>query len=155
MGPSSARPIWSSTATLERPPAESLPMPTLTIEDRTATGRPTGSIPLPGLPDHITLRELIRLRVREEVARYNLRPTDLFQGLVRPEGATQAKDGFRMPRRRPIDWQKQADIAVDRFQTNGFFVLVNGKQVVDLETRLDLVGTMDVGFIRLMPLVGG
>jgi hypothetical protein len=42
---------------------------TLTIEDRTATGRPTGTIDLPDVPDRITLRDLIRLRVREEVAR--------------------------------------------------------------------------------------
>jgi hypothetical protein len=130
-------------------------MPSLTIEDRTATGRPTGSITLPDLPDSITLRELIRLRVREEVARYNLRPTDTFKGLVQPDGATQTTDGFRMPARRPIDWAKQADVAIDRFGRNGFFVLVNGKQVVDLETHLDVADALDVGFIRLTPLIGG
>jgi hypothetical protein len=130
-------------------------MPSLTIEDRTATGRPTGSITLPDLPDRITLRELVRLRVREEVARYNLRPTDTFHGLVQPDGAEQAIDGFRMPNRRPINWEKQADIAIDRFGRNGFFVLVNGKQVVDLDASLELTDTLDVGFIRLTPLIGG
>jgi hypothetical protein len=130
-------------------------MPSLTIEDRTATGRPTGSITLPDLPERITLRELIRLRVREEVARYNLKPSGTFAGLVQPDGATQTVDGFRMPTRRRIDWEKQADIAIDRFGRNGFFVLVNGKQVVDLDASLDLAGTMDVGFIRLTPLIGG
>ena len=130
-------------------------MPSLTIEDRTATGRPTGSITLPDLPDRITLRELIRLRVREEVARYNLKPSDLFHGLIQPDGADQAVDGFRMRVRRRIDWEKQADVAIDRFGRNGFFVLVNGKQVEDLETELDLAGSMDVGFIRLTPLIGG
>ena len=39
-------------------------MPTLTIEDRTATGRPTGTIDLPDVPDRITLRDLIRLRAK-------------------------------------------------------------------------------------------
>ena len=130
-------------------------MPSLTIEDRTATGRPTGSITMPDLPDRITLGELIRLRVREEVARYNLRPTSLFKGLVQPDGAAQAVGGFAMPSRRRIDWERQADIAIDRFGRNGFFVLVDGKQVVDLDTSLDLTGTLDVGFIKLTPLVGG
>jgi hypothetical protein len=131
-------------------------MPSLTIVDRTSTGDPTGSITLPGLPDRITLRELIRLRVREEVARYNLRPSDVFHGLVQPVGSEPAIDGFKMPARRPIDWQTHADVAIDRFLSNGFFVLVNGKQVVDLETRLDLnVEHLDVRFIRLTPLVGG
>jgi hypothetical protein len=130
-------------------------MPSLTIEDRTATGRPTGSITLPDLPERITLRELIRLRVREEVARYNLRPSLTFKGLVQPEGATQALDGFAMPKKRRIDWERQADIAIDRFGRNGFFVLVDGKQIVDLDAQLDLGRTMDVGFIRLTPLIGG
>ena len=130
-------------------------MQTLTIEDRTATGKPVGTITLPDLPDSITLRDLIRTRVREEVARYNLRPVSIFTGLVQPEGANQTVDGYLMPRPRPIDWQRQADIAIDRFERNGFFVLVDGKQVVDLDARLDLTGTLDVGFVKLTPLVGG
>ncbi len=130
-------------------------MATLTIEDRTSTGDPTGSITLPGLPDRITLRQLIRLRVREEVARYNLRPSDVFRGLVQPDGAEPTSDGFRMAARQPIDWQLQADVAIDRFQANGYFVLVNGRQVVDLETRLDLTDDPHVRFVRLTPLVGG
>lgn len=130
-------------------------MPTLTIDDRTASGRSMGSITLPGLPDRIALRELIRLRVRDEVARYNLSPSGTFRGLVQPHGSEQTHDGFRMTTRRPINWEKQADIAIDRFGRNGFFVLVNGKQVVDLDAELDLTHTMDIGFIRLTPLIGG
>jgi len=38
-------------------------------------------------PEVICLRELIRLRVREEVARYNAPPTPRFHGLIRPEEA--------------------------------------------------------------------
>lgn len=121
-------------------------MPSLTIEDQTSTGDPTGSITLPDLPDRITLRELIRMRVREEVARYNLRPWGIFEGLVQPLG---------LPDRQPIDWGKQADAAIDLFVGGGFIVLVNGRQVVELETRLDLRGDLDVRFIRLTPLVGG
>ena len=130
-------------------------MPSLTVEDRTATGRPTGSITLPDLPERITLRDLIRLRVREEVARYNLKPIDTFRGLVQPDGSTQTIDGFRLPKPRRIDWERQADIAIDQFGRNGFFVMVDGKQVVDLDATLDLRGPMDVGFIRLTPLIGG
>ena len=130
-------------------------MPSLTLEDRTATGRPTGSITLPDLPERITLRDLIRLRVREEVARYNLRPIDRFQGLVQPEGSTRTADGFHLPRPRRIDWERQADVAIHQFERNGFFVMVDGKQVVDLDATIDLMKPSDVGFIRLMPLIGG
>ena len=103
-------------------------MPALTIEDRTATGRPTGTgITLPDLPDRITLRELIRTRVREEVARYNLQPLAMFRGLVQPDESDATSDGYRMHRARPLDWQRQADVAIRSFERNGFFVLVDRK----------------------------
>jgi len=130
-------------------------VPSLTIEDRTSTGDPAGTITLPDLPDRITLRELIRTRVREEVARYNLRPWGIFGGFVQPAGSEPTTDGFRLPEREPLDWQAQADVAIDWFLANGFIVLVNGAQVVDLETRLDIRGDLDVRFIRLTPLAGG
>ena len=131
-------------------------MATLTIEDRTATGTPIGHIDLPDMPERITLRDLIRLRVREEVARYNLRPLEEFQGLVQPEGAVPlGRAGYRLATPRRLDWEKQADAACDSFLRNGFFVLVNGRQLTELDDSIELVGTMDVGFIKLTPLVGG
>jgi hypothetical protein len=129
---------------------------TLTIEDRTATGTPIGHIDLPDMPDRITLRDLIRLRVREEVARYNLKPVEAFHGLVQPDGAVPlGRLGFRLAKPRRLDWEKQAEIACDSFERNGFFVLVNGKQVTELDDTIELVGAVDVGFIKLTPLVGG
>src|SRR6476660_7218996 len=104
-------------------------MPSVTIHDRTSTGDPTGSITLPGLPDGITLRQLIRTRVREEVARYNLGPWGIFRGLIQPAGSEPTIDGFRLPKREALDWHVQADAAIDRFLANGFIVLVNGTQV--------------------------
>lgn len=130
-------------------------MATLTIQDRTATGTPTGSIDLPNVPDRVTLRDLIRLRVREEVARYNLAPGLEFVGLVQPDGATPGRHGYQMPAPRRIEWERQADIAIDSFLRNGFFVMVNGRQETDLEHEIALGSDLDVGFIKLTPLVGG
>jgi hypothetical protein len=120
-------------------------MPSLTIEDRTSTGDPTGSITLPDVPDGITLRELIRLRVREEVADRNLRPLGIFT------------DFFKGPdtMRQPIAWQAQADAAIALFEASGYIVLVNGVQVTDLETRIRLRRDLTVRFVRLTPLAGG
>jgi hypothetical protein len=130
-------------------------MPSLTIEDRTGTGRPVGTITMPNVPDRITLRDLIRLRVREEVARYNLRPSAQFQGLVQPEGSTPAPRGFRMQTPRRVDWELQADAAIQSFERNGFFVMINGRQEQDLDAPIVLSDTLDVGFVRLTQLVGG
>jgi hypothetical protein len=130
-------------------------MPTLTIEDRTATGRPVGRIDLPNVPERVTLRDLIRLRVREEVARYNLNPGPEFTGLVRPSDAEPAARGYRMHTPRPIDWVRQADIAIESFGRNGFFVMVNGTQETSLDAEISLSGQLDVWFVKLVPLVGG
>ena len=118
-------------------------MPSVTIHDRTSTGDPAGTITLPGLPDGITLRQLIRLRVREEVARANVGAWRVLLGHPPAD-----------PKRKPIDWEVQADAAIDLFLANGFIVLVNGVQVIDLETRIDIKRDPDVRFIRLTPLEG-
>jgi hypothetical protein len=127
----------------------------ITITDQTASGKSTGSISLSGISDRTTLRDLIRTRVREEVAAYNLKPLKKFQGLVMPEGGEQGRNEFIMDRPRRIDWEKQAEVAVKAFERNGFFVLVGGTQVTDLDQKLDLADGAEVGFVRLVPLIGG
>ena len=130
-------------------------MATLVIQDRTASGTPIRTLDPIDLPDRFTLRDLIRTRVRDEVARYNLRPSQVFAGLVQPVGATQTADGYAVPNRARIDWERQADVALKAFERNGFFVLVNGRQVTELDEEIVMGETMDVGFIKLTPLVGG
>lgn len=83
-------------------------MATVTFRDETATGRPLEEFALPDLPDSISARELVRLRVREEVARYNAAPTATYNGLVRPVDAEVELNGYRMGARRWIDWERQA-----------------------------------------------
>ena len=127
----------------------------VTIRDETATGRPTGNVVIIDVPGTITLRDLIRLRIREEVARYNASPTDRFQGLVRPTEAEEDLNGYRMRSRRHIVWEQQADAALEAFDRNGFFVLVGDRQVDDLDEMLSLDEASDVAFVRLVPLAGG
>jgi hypothetical protein len=107
------------------------------------------------IPGTVTLRELIGLRVREEVARYNAQPTERFRGLVRPTEAEEDLNGYRMRTPTRIDWERQADAAVTAFGRNGFFVLVTDRQVEDLDEELTLDEASDVAFVRLVPLVGG
>ena len=130
-------------------------MASIVVQDRTATGKPVGSIELLDLPDRFTLRDLIRTRVREEVARYNLHPTGVFAGFVQPDGGSPTAGGYAMPTPRRLDWERQAAIAIKAFGRNGFFVIVDGRQVTELDEELPLTGTSDIGFIKLTPLVGG
>jgi hypothetical protein len=106
-------------------------MPDALVRDETMTGREIDSWTLPGLPDTVTARELIRLRVREEVARLN------------------AAEGGR------IDWESEAAAACTSFTRNGFVMLAGEHQVEDLDELIDLRRGDAIAFIRLVPLAGG
>lgn len=72
-----------------------------------------------------------------------------------PDGAEMTSRGFRMPTRRHVDWERQADKALEAFEKNGFFVLVADRQVTDPDEVLELAPDTDIRFIRLVQLMGG
>lgn len=41
------------------------------------------------------------------------------------------------------------------FERNGFLVLVDGRQVSELDERIELRADSEVEFVKLVPLVGG
>jgi hypothetical protein len=130
-------------------------MATVTFRDETATGKPVTEFEVAGLPARMTVRELIRLRVREEVARHNARPSDRFNGLIRPDGTEAELNGYRFREPRRIDWERQTEIAERAFLSNGFFVLAGDHQVEELDEVVDLTTNPDLVFIKLVALVGG
>jgi hypothetical protein len=127
----------------------------LTVYDETPTGRRSDSLVLPDVPTHITARELIRLRVREEVARYNASLGPVFQGLVQPGEAEIVRGGYRLREPRRLDWERQADAACTAFARNGFVLLVGQRQVEEPDEVLDLADGAEVAFVKLVALVGG
>lgn len=129
-------------------------MTTAVMVDETPSGRELGRFEL-DLPDAITVRDLIRARVREEVARYNTAPTGSFRTLIRPDGADEDASGYRMRKPRRLDWEQQAEVAVNAFVRGRFFLLVAGRQVEALEAEVDLSEANAVTFVKLVPLVGG
>lgn len=130
-------------------------MATVALRDETATGGALASLSLTGLPDRLTVRELLRLRVREEVARHNAAPSRQFTGLVRPDDAELIPGGYRLRHTRDLDWERQADIAERAFAGNGFILLIGDRQVEDLDEMVDLDVCEEVVFIKLIQLVGG
>lgn len=130
-------------------------MATVTFRDETVTGKPVTEWEVAGLPERMTVRELIRLRVREEVARHNAGPTTRFNGLVRPDDAETDLNGYRLREPRRIDWERQAETAERAFQSNGFFLLAGDRQAEDLDEVVDLTTDPDLVFIKLVALAGG
>jgi hypothetical protein len=125
------------------------------FRDETATGKRLEELEIAGLPERMTVRELVRLRVREEVARHNARPSRTFHGLVRPDEAEIELNGYRLREARHIDWERQADIAEKAFAGNRFFVLAGDRQIDDLAEVINLTGSPELVFIKLVQLVGG
>lgn len=127
----------------------------LTVIDERMGRDERTTLTLRGLAQRTTLRDLIRTRVREEVARFNSEPTTQFNGLVRPVGAEEDLNGYRLEQPRRLDWEEQARVAEEAFMRNGFFVLVGERQVEELDEELDLTADTEIRFVRLTPLVGG
>jgi hypothetical protein len=127
----------------------------IVLADTTASGTETARLLLDDVPSPIRLRDLIRHRVREEVARYNAAPVPRFNGLVQPTDAERTLNGYVLRTPRTLDWEAQADAAVRAFGRNGFFVFAGERQVEDLDEELTLAEADVVSFLRLVPLVGG
>lgn len=127
----------------------------LTITDETFSGTVTNEINIEFEQVEITVKDLIEQRVSQEVAKYNNRVIEKFNGLIQPTEKENLLNAFSKKEFRMIDGEQQVYIALDAFQKNGFFVLVDDKQVESLEERIQLRPMMKVSFIKLVPLVGG
>ena len=131
---------------------------TLKIRDETTVGLggdEDRDFTLDVMGGRITVRELIRTRVANEVRDYNLSQPEYFRGLVQPTDAERSLNGFRMRKRRRIDPEKQFELAIKAFYANGFIVLVNDRQVDELEEEIEIRPDTTFTFLKLVPLVGG
>jgi len=127
----------------------------LTIHDATLFGENTNALSLDFLNEKITVGELIRERIYEEVRQYNVTEPKYFRGLVQPSKAETVLNGVRLRERRKVDWEEQYRLALDAFTRNGFFILVDDRQVEHLDETITITPKTEVSFIKLVPLVGG
>ena len=126
---------------------------TLSVHDETTTGESASAGTVQFDTASLALREIIRLRVQQEVARFNEADYEVFQGLVQPEESERVLNGVRT---RPVlDWQKQYTKAIAAFKGNCFLVLLDDRQIMDLDETLHLNAHSKLTFLRLVPLVGG
>ncbi|WP_031477660.1 hypothetical protein [Streptomyces bicolor] len=127
----------------------------VTFVDETTSGSRSAGWGLEIAEERLTVRELIRRRVFQEVAEYNAGTPEVFQGLVQPQDAERVLNGYAMRARRRIDPEAQTELALKAFAGNGFLVLVGDRQVTDLDEEIELTLGTQVTFLKLVPLVGG
>ena len=127
----------------------------LKIRDENATGEFLSETILYFPAEEVSVRELIHQRVKEEVEKYNQSLTGRFMGLIQPTDSEAELNGFKMKKNRPVNIEKQQKTAIEAFERNGFFLLVNDTQVTELDHTFIITPNTQVGFIKLVPLVGG
>ncbi|MFF8941030.1 hypothetical protein ACF1A5_01905 [Streptomyces sp. NPDC014864] len=130
-------------------------MAIVTFVDETTAGDRGAGWGLEIAEERLTVRELIRRRVFQEVAEYNARTPRVFQGLVQPRDAERVLNGYALRTPRRIDPGAQAGLALAAFAGNGFLVLVGDRQVTDPDEEVELAPGTEVTFLKLVPLVGG
>jgi hypothetical protein len=130
---------------------------TLTIRDEALSGEPLHEWVLEVLTERLTIRELFRSRVYQEVQDYNRRRGEQFVGLVPPDEPTEATlNRPKAPKaHRPIDWKRQYDRALEAFEKKQVLVLMDDRQAESLDEEVVVGPKTTVTFLRLMPLVGG
>ena len=130
-------------------------MKTITIQDESATGKILHELLLELADEIISVKELIRLRVFAEVERYNAQKNLDFQGLIQPTQQEQQLNQTAKNKKKLVDAEQQLYVALEAFQNNGFFLLVDNQQVTDLDSEIILTKNTAISFIKLTPLVGG
>lgn len=136
-------------------------MAAIAVRDETTSGTVSRRFTLEFPTERVTVRELIRERVYQEVDDFNLRQREGrvgpagFQGLVQPREEEATLNGVKVKKRREIDWKKQFEKACEGYERNQILVLVGERQTEGLGEVIEIGKGTEVTFLRLVMLVGG
>ncbi len=103
----------------------------------------------------VTVREIITERVHQEVRKYNQQKMGYRHFLVTPKDDELRLNNPAGKKKRPVNAERQVEVALKAFYSNGFFILVDEVQAEELEEVVIIKPSTVVSFIKLTPLVGG
>jgi hypothetical protein len=111
------------------------------------------------LTERISVEDLVRERVRQEVLQFNRKCGQEFRGLVQPSNAEAVLNGrstaFRMKEHRPLDVDEQVRLALEGFTNNSYFILIDDQQAESLDQEFSIGPQTRISFVKLIPLIGG
>jgi hypothetical protein len=128
---------------------------TLTMTDASISGKATNSLEVQFSTALTTVKDIIEARVRAEVDQYNQKMPEYFKGLIEPGEAEKTLNGYKLKEKRKLDAEKQCFVALEAFQKNGFFLLIDNIQSEALDQMIVINEHTKISFIKLTPLVGG
>jgi hypothetical protein len=104
----------------------------------------------------VNAREIVCSRVRMEVERHNSDQSPrIFASLVTPAYQECELNGAQRPPRRPLDAERQVEVALDAVRKGRVIIMFNGEQVRDIDAPLEVTPVSEARFLKLVPLVGG
>lgn len=132
-----------------------MPAISISIKDKTSGGDIINEIMISLERELTTLKDIIEARVYAEVEMHNNKLPEYFRGLVQPKDAEHTLNGYKLKGSRKVDPEQQAFIALNAFQRNGFFVLIDNKQATSLDQEVLVNTQTTISFLKLTQLVGG
>ncbi|MBD3637007.1 MAG: hypothetical protein HUJ25_06640 [Crocinitomicaceae bacterium] len=134
-------------------------MTTITLRDETNVGTLVQELEIQIENNKISVKDLIAARVKKEVDIYNQQSKEFYtNGLVMPteyEKSLNSNSNATKIKRAHVDFEKQLYVALEAFQRNGFFILIDDEQCESLEMEVMLSPDSKISFLKLTPLVGG
>ncbi len=130
-------------------------MPAITIRDDTFPGGQTGEVTLELLTERVAVRELIRARVYQAVREHQARCARPAPAAFQPTETERRLNGTSAPHSRRLDWEREYERAIQTFQRGAVLVLVDDRQLTDLDEEVELRPETRIAFLRLVPLAGG
>ena len=133
---------------------------TVTLCRETTSGEKSDFVLADFLDEITTPRELIRRWVYEAARERNQQPIGPFGSRVQPSEMETLLNGYEDHSpltRQPIkvDWEQAYAEAITAFTRNRYFVLVDNRQMTNLDEDVYLKPDTQVSFLKLIPLVGG
>ena len=125
------------------------------LVDETTDGKKLHRTELKLVSERVTLREIIASRIKQEIDKHNSQKDEMFFGLVRPTDTEASLNGYKLRKPRTVSYEKQFEKAITAFENNGFFVLLNNKQIEALDEPLILTEDSEISFVKLVQLIGG
>lgn len=106
------------------------------MRDVSRSGHALGSARIGGLPSPVSLGEILRARIRSEVADYNAAPGPVFRGLVQPADSVRHTDGYRMSRPRRLHPDRLVTAAEEAVAAGVLSFQVGSETVTELDRQI-------------------
>ncbi|NOQ15376.1 MAG: hypothetical protein GQ583_12980 [Methyloprofundus sp.] len=127
----------------------------LLVRDENALGNVYNELKLNFDKIEVSVRDIIIERVFQEVQKYNEKAVAYKFALVQPKEDEMRLNHAKEKKKKLINVEKQVEIALKAFDSNGFFILLDERQIEDIEEIVTLKADTIISFIKLTPLVGG